>query len=267
LPKSGEAGTTDGASHTLRSEEHRSVVTDSTRAAAREHDSTQAVITDAVTAEPGSDSVQPRGAKLPPPPRLAILPESDEELFRYYAETDSDRALREIVNRYQPKIMRFFLRNSATRHVAEDLTQEVFIRLIRNRKSYDPNQKFSTWSKTIAERIAINAARGVQRSRVTSFSDLSRDAETEGVWNLDPGDLAPLPDAVAERRQTRALIDDALLRVEQRYREPARLHFLEGLTHTEAARRLGIPVGTAKSRTHRAIEDLRSLLTERGLAA
>jgi RNA polymerase sigma-70 factor (ECF subfamily) len=225
----------------------------------------QAAITDAGTATAVQGA--PHRPKLPPPPKLTPLPESDEELFTLYVETDSDRALREIVNRYQPKILRYFLRNSATRSRAEDLTQEVFIRIIRNRASYDRQQKFSTWSKTITQRIAINAARGVQRSRVTSFSDMAVDPEVEPGWMMDPADSDPLPDELAEQRETRAIIDEVLLQVEERYREPAKLHFLEGLTHTEAARRLGIPVGTAKSRTHHAVEDLRLLLRQRGLAA
>lgn len=202
-------------------------------------------------------------AQLPPPPKLPPLPESDEELFRLYAETDSDRALREVVNRYQPKIMRFFLRNSATRSRAEDLTQEVFIRIIRNRTSFDPTQKFSTWSKTIAERIAINAARGVQRSRVTSFTDLAVDPDAEPSWTMDPADSDPLPDRVAELTELREILHEALEDVDERYRLPAQLHFLEGLTHTEAAQRLGIPLGTAKSRTHHAIADLRRVLSIR----
>jgi RNA polymerase sigma-70 factor (ECF subfamily) len=205
--------------------------------------------------------------ELPGPPKLPPLPQSDEELFRLYAETDSDRALREIVTRYQPKIIRYFMRHSATRSRAEDLCQEVFIRIIRNRHSFDPNQKFSTWSKTIAERIAINASRGVQRSRVTSFTDLVLDRDVDTSMALDSADPDPLPDRLAEQQETRAIIEEALAEVEERYRQPLILHFLEGLTHTEAAKRLGIPVGTAKSRTHHAIADLRELLRRRGLMA
>lgn len=213
------------------------------------------------------ESAAPRHRGLPAPPKLPPLPESDEELFALYATTDSDRALREVVNRYQPKILRYFMRNSATRSRAEDLTQEVFIRIIRNRASYDPRQKFSTWSKTIAERIAINAARGLQRSRVTVFSDLPQDGETDAACRYEPEDPSPLPDEVAEQRERRRMIDEALERVEERYRAPAVLHYLDGLTHTETARRLGIPVGTAKSRTHHAVEDLRTILGDRGRAA
>ncbi len=213
------------------------------------------------------EAAAPRYPVLPAPPKLALLPESDEELFALYAATDSDRALREVVNRYQPKILRYFMRNSATRSRAEDLTQEVFIRIIRNRTSYDPRQKFSTWSKTIAERIAINAARGLQRSRVTTFSDLPMDGDLDPSCRYESEDPGPLPDQVAEQRERRRMIDEALARVEERYRAPAVLHYLEGLTHTETARRLGIPVGTAKSRTHHAVEDLRGILRDGGLAA
>lgn len=233
-----------------------------TRAEARDGGPMQAAASHAPPPAAQPNPLSPR-AKLPPPPKLAPLPESDEELFTLYAETDSDRALREVVNRYQPKIMRYFLRNPATRSRAEDLTQEVFIRIIRNRASFDPARKFSTWSKTIAQRIAINAARGDQRSRVTSYTDMGVDPEAEPSWSLDPADSDPLPDRAAEQSELRGILSDALEQVEERYRQPAVLHFLEGLTHTEAASRLGIPVGTAKSRTHHAIEDLRALLGAR----
>lgn len=235
------------------------MATKPTRTPAPENNPTKAFPSQ-VSAQAAEPNPVPARAKLPPPPKLAPLPESDEELFKLYAETDSDRALREVVNRYQPKIMRYFLRNPATRSRAEDLTQEVFIRIIRNRASFDTARKFSTWSKTIAQRIAINAARGVQRSRVTSFTDMGVDPEAEPSWSMDPVDTEPLPDRAAEQSELRGILSEALEQVEERYRLPAVLHFIEGLTHTEAAKRLGIPVGTAKSRTHHAVEDLRTLL-------
>lgn len=195
------------------------------------------------------------------------LPEDDAALFVRYARTGCERAFAEVVRRYQPMILRYFLANSATRSRAEDLTQEVFIRLVRNRTSYDPSQKFTTWSKTIAERIAINAMRGAQRSRVTFETELGLSPDEDVSWLLDPPDDAPQPDEMAARAETRAILEDALARVQERYRRPAILHFLHGLTHTETARRLGIPVGTAKSRTHYAIRELREILQGRGLAA
>lgn len=185
---------------------------------------------------------QPQLAKLP------ALPDTDEQLFMLYVETDSDRALREIINRYQSKIMRYFLRNSATRSRAEDLTQEVLIRIVRNRGSFDPNLKFSTWSKTIAERIAINAARSAGRSRVTSYTDLASYSTGDSApYLFDPADPDPGPDEIVEQRERRKLLEQALAGVDPRYRDPAILHFMYGYTHTEAAAVLGIPVGTAKS--------------------
>lgn len=206
-------------------------------------------------------------AGSPALPKLPSLPEGDEELFMLYVEADSDRALREIVNRYQPKIIRYFQRNAATRSRAEDLTQEVFIRIVRNRASFDPNQKFSTWSKTIAERIAINAARSAQRSRVTNLTDFALEASAGGTGVLDPPDPEPLPDEILEQRERNAILYEALGQVEPRYREPATLKYLREMSHTEAAKILGIPVGTAKSRTSHALRDMRKSLLARGLAA
>ncbi len=139
-----------------------------------------------------------------------------------YVETDSDRALREIINRYQPKIMRYFLRNSATRSRAEDLTQEVLIRIVRNRASFDPNLRFSTWSKTIGERIAMNAARSVVRSRVTSFADLAANAAVESPYLFDPTDPEP-------PRAERATRSATCAPVSTRWGWPRHEHRREGL--------------------------------------
>jgi RNA polymerase sigma-70 factor (ECF subfamily) len=185
-----------------------------------------------------------------------------------YASTGSDRAFWEIVQRYQPKILQYFRRNDATASRAEDLTQEVFIRIFRNAASYDPNQKFSTWSITITERIAMNEARTAKRSRVTAVSDLGHAGDAREDWDpLDPVDADELPDALTARSEARAILSAALEHVEPRYREPLVLHYIHGLSHSEAAHRLGIPVGTVKSRTHHAIKDLRNLLSDRGFAA
>ena len=219
----------------------------------------------AVTGWAGGETVT--RSTRPALPPLPPLPESDEELFVLYATTDSDRALIAIVNRYRPKILRYFSRNSVTASRAEDLTQEVFIRIIRNKHSYDPSQRFSTWSKTITERIAMNAARSAQRSRVSSFSDLGFEDDGDDEWELDPPDRERLPDDAAALSEARGILDTALAEIEPRYREPLVLHFLGELTHTEAARVLGIPVGTAKSRTNHAIHDLREVLARRGYAA
>jgi RNA polymerase sigma-70 factor (ECF subfamily) len=214
------------------------------------------------------DQDPPTRRERPALPPLEPLPESDEQLMAHYAATGSDRAFWEIMKRYQPKILQYFRRNDATAHRAEDLTQEVFIRIFRNAASYDPNQKFSTWSLTITERIAMNAARTAKRSRVTAFSEMGQAGDASEDWDpLDPMDAEDLPDERAARSEAREILSEALEHVEQRYRDPLVLHYIEGLTHPEAARRLNIPVGTAKSRTHHAIEDLRNLLTQRGYSA
>lgn len=231
------------------------------------------LMSDPIDAVPGAgtplpaEEVDASRRTRPALPALPPLPESDEELFMLYVDTDSDRALREIVKRYQPKIIRFFTKNPVTASRAEDLAQEVFIRIVRNRASYDPNQRFSTWSKTITKRIAMNEARTAQRSRVTAFSDMGNAGDGRDDVELDLEDREVLPDEAAARTEAREILYDALGDVEERYRDPLVLHYIDGLPHPEAARRLGIPVGTAKSRTHHAIEDLREALTKRGYAA
>jgi len=119
------------------------------------------------------------------------------------------------------------------RHLAADATQETFVKAWRGAHSFDVAREFGPWIYAIARRSSID----ILRRRREVVSDEMEIAEEppgiEDVW---------------EAFEVRHAVD----RLPEEEREVVRLTHLEGLTHSEAAERLGIPVGTVKSRSHRA---------------
>ena len=97
---------------------------------------------------------------------------------------DDAGAFEELVRRYQGRLVRLFHHIGPSAEVAEDLTQEVFLRIYRSRAKYEPGAKFSTWVFTIAGNVARNAARSHGRRREVAEADTKRAAGESGPQML-----------------------------------------------------------------------------------
>lgn len=129
------------------------------------------------------------------------------------------------------------------RHLAADATQQTFFKAWRSASEFDPERPFAPWLYTIARRTAIDIYR--KRSRVVP---------SEHVDSVAPEE--PGLEAAWETFQVRAALD----RLSDEERSVMQMSHLEGLTHQEIADRLDIPLGTVKSRSHRAHQRLAELL-------
>jgi RNA polymerase sigma factor (sigma-70 family) len=127
------------------------------------------------------------------------------------------------------------------RTLAEDATQQAFVQAWRAAESFDPGRDLGPWLATIARRAAIDVHRRQARRPTTTLDEIS--PAHPSVVTLPPS--AERAYDVWEVRQA----IDALPPDEQ---EVVRLQHLEGLSHQEIAERVGVPLGTVKSRTHRA---------------
>ncbi len=132
------------------------------------------------------------------------------------------------------------------RSLAEDATQEAFVRAWRGARSYDPSRELGPWLATIARRAAIDMHRRAARR---THSHLDEDAPV----------VAELPPSL-ERTYDVWEVRRALEQLAPEDTEVVRLQHLEGLTQTEVAERLGLPLGTVKSRSFRAHRRLAGLL-------
>jgi RNA polymerase sigma-70 factor (ECF subfamily) len=152
-----------------------------------------------------------------------------------------DDAVRALYREYGRLAYSVALRTLGRRDLADEATQQTFVQAWRSADRLDPGRDPGPWLATIARRAAIDIYRREQRRTTDTLDDVA--ADDPAVTTLPP-DI----DRWHDRWQVRHAID-ALVHDE---REVVRLQHLEGLTHTEIAERLGVPVGTVKSRSHRA---------------
>ena len=170
-----------------------------------------------------------------------------------------------LVKRHQGTVYRIALRILRDEGDAGDAAQEAFLKAFRNLASFDTTRPFAPWLYRIARNHALDVARhkGVS-PEVLERSD--RDDEDEGVGAVGrdvadaeaPDALGLLEGALAKRR-----IEDALGKLDGKYREVVELYHFEGLTYEEIATTLAVPIGTVMTRLFRArgklAETLKSL--------
>jgi RNA polymerase sigma-70 factor (ECF subfamily) len=164
---------------------------------------------------------------------------SDHDLLLGLRDGD-EAAFTALYRRWQGPLFRYALRVSGSPALAEDVTQEVFMALLRRNEGYDPSRgELSSYLHGIARNLA---RRRIERER--GHLPLSDGAGTDD----------PLADLV--RRERTDLVWEGLLGLPLHYREVVVLCDLQGLSYEEAASALGCAVGTVRSRLHRGREQL-----------
>jgi len=181
--------------------------------------------------------------------KLDLAELTDEDVMERCA-MGSEAAFRALVQRYRTRIMNLVCRFINDRDRAEEISQEVFLRVFRNRERYRKSGKFSTWIFT----IAVNLTKNEIRSRVRHRGTFSLDAmeEESGGQGVAFPDLKPLPDDDLNAHEIGHKVAEALRKIPARYREAVVLRDVEGLSYEEVGQILRIPGGTVRSRINRA---------------
>ncbi|MGE0132826.1 MAG: RNA polymerase sigma factor [Blastocatellales bacterium] len=172
---------------------------------------------------------------------------SDEELLRLMMAGDGD-AFEALYDRRQGGIYRFALRMSGSAEIAEDVTQDVFIALMRDGHQFDPSR--GNVAGYLFGMARHRVLRRLQRER--SFVSMSDDGE-EGSETFDGlliADADPFADLT--RNETVDLVRQAVLALPEHYREVVALCSLGEMSYEQAAEVIGCPVGTVRSRLNRA---------------
>ena len=152
-----------------------------------------------------------------------------------------------LFERHHRAVFDFFCRTTGNRAVAEDLTQEVFVRMLKHRSTYWDDGCFATWMFGIARNVRADHFR-----RRRPMDQLGDDAQ-------DTVGGAPGPARLAEQNQETALLREALLRLREDRRELIVLARYRELRYEQIAELLGVDTGTIKTRMHRAIKELRDI--------
>jgi RNA polymerase sigma-70 factor, ECF subfamily len=162
-----------------------------------------------------------------------------------------ERAFQELVERYQTRLLNFIYRTIADRERAEDLVQEVFIRVYRHIHRFDRSKKFSTWIYTIASNLAKNELRNRSRNPLVLFQAIKKNWQDE-ERPLQFEDSSTRPDDMYRKRHLRALVEDAVSQLPEHHRQVFVLRELEGKSYEEIAEITDCNLGTVKSRLNRA---------------
>lgn len=189
-------------------------------------------------------------------PRTTDAAEAAHEaaLLQRVAAGDRGAPLEELYDRYHRRVWAVGLRRLRDRGAAEDVVQETFVRLWRAAPRFDPAR--GTVGALLMT-IAYRAAADLGRRRAGEAPVVSLDVE--------PSD-APADPASGTAEEERILVRDelqaALATLAPEQREILRLHFQEDLTQAQIAERLGLPLGTVKSRVFYGLRHLRAVLAE-----
>lgn len=180
----------------------------------------------------------------------ARVPDTDHQLFLRLRKGDEE-AFVHLYSRRQGAIYRFALHMSGSGAAAEDITQEVFMALLRDECGFDPERgTISGYLFGIARKLVL---RNLERGR----SDVTLETDSEDV----APQLAVVDDPLAAltHRESIEALRRAVVTLPRRYREVVVLCDLEEVDYADAASALGCPIGTVRSRLHRA----RALLLEK----
>src|SRR6266513_4224429 len=158
----------------------------------------------------------------------------------------------DIVRLHSARVYRLAYRLTGNPHDAEDLTQEVFVRVFRSLSSYTPGT-FEGWLHSITTNLFLDGARRRPRIRFEGLGD-------ETAQRLHSG---PTPAQAFDERHLDSDVQDALEALAPEYRAAVVLCDIEGLSYEEIAVTLGVKLGTVRSRIHRGRAQLRAALDHR----
>jgi RNA polymerase sigma-70 factor (ECF subfamily) len=183
--------------------------------------------------------------------------EDTEVMLRVQAGDDA--AFDYLVEKYRRQIISFMFRMAHNQAVAEELAQEVFLRVYRSRQTYAAEAKFSTWLYRIATNLGVNHARD---SRALKAGVSLDEPDEETGQSLDVADATPNVEQEILRRERLAAIRRHVEELPERQRVAVLMHKYQELDYREIARVLKLSESATKSLLFRAYETLREKLKE-----
>lgn len=191
-------------------------------------------------------------ATASPTPTSTLSSNPDLDLAQRHAYGDPE-AFEEIYSNYASMVYNLALRMSGRDDVAQDLTQEIFLRIHRHLARFNGRSTLKTW----IYRVAINHCRSKLGRKRYPMQPLAEENEGEGIHLVD-GARGPEEKTLA--RDTAKLVSWGLSQLKPKFREAVVLRDLEGLSYEEIAEVLGVRIGTVRSRIARGRDRLRIVL-------
>ena len=208
----------------------------------------------------GGNAVAPDQAQasMTETPVLEML--SDAEVMLRVAAGDSE-AFDYLVEKFRRPMVSFMYRMTRNQSVAEELAQEVFLRVYRSRQSYAASAKFTTWLYRIATNLAVNHARDTKYERPENTVNID-EPDTETGLTVDVADRGLNAEQVILRRERLAAIRKHIEALPERQRAAVIMHKYQNMDYKQIAGVLKLSESATKSLLFRAYETLRETLKE-----
>ena len=166
-----------------------------------------------------------------------------------------------LLQKYRKPIINFMYRMTRNQAVAEELAQEVFLRVYRSRETYRAEARFSTWLYRIATNLGVNQARDTRHERTASTVYLD-EPDSETGTSPDVADSAPGAEARLLRDERMAAIRDHVMSLPERQRMGVLMHKYEGMDYKQIGEVLKLSESATKSLLFRAYQTLREKLKD-----
>jgi RNA polymerase sigma-70 factor, ECF subfamily len=171
---------------------------------------------------------------------------SDEDLIRRFQDGDI-YAFDAIVNRYKDQLLNFAYRFLNNQEEAEDVVQETFLRIFRNKHAYRQIAKFSTWVYTITGNLAKTELRKRKRRKYVYITDMGFDDREYEIADAHANTEKEVEGLFQEK-----YIQKAIQELSPRFRQVILLVDVQELPYEEVSKIMQVPLGTVKSRVNRA---------------
>ena len=185
-----------------------------------------------------------------------MLAGNDETLVCQYLSGDK-ASLEVLIRQYLKPIYNFVYKYVGNSQEAEDITQEVFVKVWRNLKKFDQQKSFKTWIFSIAKNTAIDS---LKKKKVIPFSEFENEYGENTILET-LADPAPLPQELLEQQGMAQILSSAMDKLVPKYRMVLFLRYNDHFNFREIAESLGEPLHTITSRHRRALVKLREVLT------
>jgi RNA polymerase sigma-70 factor, ECF subfamily len=207
-------------------------------------------------------------ALIQPPPTNYALHDPDVRLMLQVRDGDA-AAFEELVRRYRDRLITILEHLVGHREQAEDLAQDVFVRVFKARERYAPEAKFSTWLFTIANNVASNALRSRSRRREVGVPEGNgADSAPLALDQLAKAASGFMPTRALDKAEQAEMVRSAVAALNERQRMALLLAKFEGMSYQDIAQTMGLSVQAIKSLLSRARVNLKEILTpyvERGI--
>ena len=182
------------------------------------------------------------------------------------AQNGDSGAFSKLMRKYERLVYRTAFFAAGNTEDAEDLTQEIFLKMWHGLPSFQGNSRFLTWFLRIVRNACADHLRKKQRTVQTQPLLLSEEEQGD-MPHREPEDLSADadPHAVYSRKERAAMVRDAMSQLSEEHRIMIVMRDMEGASYETIAAALGIEVGTVKSRLSRARAQLKALLSAQGI--